>query len=172
MQTLCTSQAFLTVNTKTTSSYVTERVYCSYLLASFKHVILTLVDSPSVRARVLRGATSPHLGSKAFLRVQNMMVGNFRKLSIVVRSVRNLRFIQIQFRGQSLYHGSRNKSRSRKGLTLKHLERLFYLNIRKVRPGPNGLVPRQRSSYCCREMPANSGSKRSKYFSRRVRIGL
>jgi hypothetical protein len=58
---------------------------------------------------------------------------------------------------------------SRSGLTLKHLERLFYLNIRKVRPGPNGLVPCQRSSYCCREMPANSGSKRNRSFSRRVR---
>lgn len=77
-QTSCTSQAFLTVNTKTTSSCVTERVYCAYLSTSSQNVIVTLVVSPYVHGRVLRGATSPHSGSKAFLRVQNMMVGNFR----------------------------------------------------------------------------------------------
>lgn len=39
VRTLCTSQAFLTVNTKTTSSCVTERVYCAYLFVSSQHVI-------------------------------------------------------------------------------------------------------------------------------------
>jgi hypothetical protein len=41
-------------------------------------VIVTLVDSPYVHARVARGAISPHSESKAFLRVQNVMVGNLR----------------------------------------------------------------------------------------------
>jgi hypothetical protein len=78
VQTLCTSRVFLTTNTKTTSNCVIERVYCVYLLPSSRLVVVTFVDSPYVHARVLRGAISPHSGSKAFLRVQSMTVGNFR----------------------------------------------------------------------------------------------
>ena len=77
VQTLCTSQVFLTANTKTTSNCVTERVYCMYLLPSSWLVAVTSVDSPYVHARVLRGAISRHSGSKAFSRVQSMTVGNF-----------------------------------------------------------------------------------------------
>jgi hypothetical protein len=162
------------VNTKITSSCVTERVYCAYLFVSSQHVIIMLVDSPYVHARVLRGAISPHSGSKAFLRVQNMTVGNSRNCRRGHHVTDIVLFdSKIQFRGQSLYRGSRSKLQSRSGLTPKRLARLFYPDIiRKVRPGPSGPVPFRTSNYCCQEMPANSESKRNRYFSRRVRTSL
>jgi hypothetical protein len=61
---------------------------------------------------------------------------------------------------------------SRSELTLKHLAPLSNPNTRKVLPDPSGLGPCPTSSYCCLEIPANSGSKRNRYFSRKVRVGL
>ena len=68
-----------------------------------------------------------------------------------------------------MYRGSRSKLQSRSGLTLKHLVPLFNPNTRKVLPGPSGLGPCPTSSYCCLEIPANSGNKRNRYFLRKVR---
>lgn len=97
-------------------------------------------------ARVLRGAINPRSGLRASLRVLNTT-----------------------FRGQSSYHGFRSKSRSRNGLTPKHLARQYY-RIRKVRPGPRHLVPCQTSSWYFQETPASSGSKRSRYsLTRRLK---
>jgi hypothetical protein len=71
-----------------------------------------------------------------------------------------------------LYRGSRSKLRTRSGLTLKHPVQLSNPNTRKVLPGPSGLGPCPTSSYCYLVIPANSGSKRSRYFLRKVRAGL